>query len=590
MHGKDPTAWQTWNADVFKKARAENKLIFVSIGYFSCHWCHVMQRESYQNAKIAGKLNRYFIPVKVDRELHPALDAKLIAFVQATRGYSGWPLNVFITPDGYPLVGFVYLQPDNFNKLLDNLQLQWQLNHAGLSDNARKAAKALEKPSYSLGTQFEAGLNTKLISAYIKACLTKGDDMQGGFGQQNKFPNVPQMLALLQAYQSKKTPALKNFLLLTLDQMASQGLFDQLRGGFYRYTVDTHWQTPHFEKMLYDNAQLSELYILAAQIFSRPDYQRIAIRTLDFMQQEMLDKRGALIASLSAVDDKNVEGGYYLWSDALLKKLFSAKELKVIRLLWNMKRPAPLTEGHLPVIAYSAAEAAKLLKLPEAQVQAVLNKARTILLQQQAKRKLPKDNKLLAAWNGLALRTFSLAAQLKHKRAKQYQQIATGIRNYLLSELWDGKDLIRARSGSGSGAKALASATLEDYAYVSWGLYTWASLNNKQDDLRLVQKILNRAWQRFYSKKGWRLTDDELIVYGGEESVMSDSALASPSAILSRVSLQLGMRLQDKQLMQKSLSALNTSIDILKSDPYWFATQIRTIDDYQSNTLMDKFK
>ncbi len=581
MHGSDATAWQTWGPEVFKKAKKENKLIFVSIGYFSCHWCHVMQRESYQNKTIAGILNKHFIPVKIDRELRPALDGKLISFVQATRGYSGWPLNVFITPDGHPLVGFVYLPAKDFLGFINRIELKWKKNFAAYSLSAKNAALALSEPAKSLGAKFKATLGATLMSAYAQAALKRGNNMSGGFGQKTKFPNVPKLLAVLSSLKNKKNKELDDFFKLTLEQMSSQGLFDQIRGGFYRYTVDTQWQIPHFEKMLYDNAMLADIYIQAAKHYKNPKYKIIALRTLDYMLKEMLHKSGALIASLSAVDNKNVEGGFYIWHDTLLTKIFSKSDLKIIKLAWGMNRPPPLTDGHLPVIAYTEIEVAKKLKLDLNKVRQVLRKARKRLLQEQTKRVIPKDTKLLAGWNGLALRAFSLAGKMKHPKAKLYQKTALGIKNYLLTKLWDGKDLFRARTDKGK----IGNASLQDYAYVAQGLYTYASMYNQDKDYVLLKKIVNQAWSRFYTKTGWRLADNLLIAYGGNDVIVSDSALYSSAAMLARVTLQLSLKIKDNEMRDRALRSLNISLKELESDPYWFATHIRTIHDYQIGRL-----
>ena len=262
MHGQDPVAWQQWGPKVFERARRENKLVFVSIGYFSCHWCHVMQRESYRNPEIARFINRHYIPVKVDRELRPALDTRLIEFVQQTRGYSGWPLNVFVTPEGYPLVGLVYLPPKNFLNLLTNLDRQWQQKRNELKRLARQYGENTGKPVRSDGPDFRMRVR-EYYGLFIAEALSLGDDMAGGFGKQNKFPQSPQLLALLRAYELKPDKRVERFLRLTLDQMANRGLHDMLRGGFYRYVVDPSWDIPHFEKMLYDNAQLVEVYFRA---------------------------------------------------------------------------------------------------------------------------------------------------------------------------------------------------------------------------------------------------------------------------------------------------------------------------------------
>ena len=308
MHGRDPVRWQPWNKQVVEQARQQDKLLFVSSGYFSCHWCHVMQRESYQNDTIAALLNKHFIPVKVDRELNSALDSHLIDFVTHTQGQAGWPLNVFITPDGYPLVGFTYAPPDNVIKILTSLEKEWRGKKQELKALAKAASDELSAAEVALSSTLPSDLAIGMMDIFVNQNFSYSDDMQGGYGQENKFPSVPKLATLLAIYQRKPNEQIKQYLHLTLHNMASQGLRDQLGGGFYRYVVDPGWQVPHFEKMLYDNALLAELYYKAAIVLEEPAYRTIANETLDFILKELNTSSAAYAASLSAVDDKGVEG------------------------------------------------------------------------------------------------------------------------------------------------------------------------------------------------------------------------------------------------------------------------------------------
>ncbi|MCP4994799.1 MAG: thioredoxin domain-containing protein, partial [Gammaproteobacteria bacterium] len=296
-------------------------ILFISSGYFACHWCHVMQQESYQNAQIAALLNTNYIPVKVDRELQPALDAHLIDFVQRTRGSAGWPLNVFLTPEGYPLLGLTYAPQAQFQGLLEKLKTIWETRADELKLTARKASGG--QSSVSRQTTVEsidpAGLHLKLVTM----ALTMGDEMEGGFGRQNRFPMAPQWQVLLERLEQGPDEPLHELIELTLDQMANQGMRDHLAGGFFRYTVDPGWQTPHYEKMLYSQALLSRLYLQAAKVLQRDDYKTVARDTLDFTLKVFAGREGGFIASLSAVDPNNVEGGGYLWHTQALQRLLT---------------------------------------------------------------------------------------------------------------------------------------------------------------------------------------------------------------------------------------------------------------------------
>ena len=336
MHGDDPVHWQEWNSDVVARAKAENKLLFVSIGYFACHWCHVMQKESYQAEDVAKILNDKFISVKVDRELNPALDARLIEFVNRTRGYSGWPLNVFITPEGYPLFGMVYLPHDDFKALIGKLTSYWNEDSAGLLADAKQAASELAPKLIDLDRTGLTAASEKVGEVLVEHTMQRADQFMGGFGEQSKFPVVPRVDALLEQYANNHDEKLGKFLRRTLDSMQKYGLNDSLGGGFFRYTVDPQWRVPHFEKMLYDNALLASLYFRAAEVFGSNKYRATALATTAFMRDTLGTKSGGLVASLSAVDDKNVEGGYYLWNREEVKGLLNKKEWAVAEPAWSL--------------------------------------------------------------------------------------------------------------------------------------------------------------------------------------------------------------------------------------------------------------
>ena len=317
LHGADPVAWQEWGPEVLQRARRENKLILLSSGYFSCHWCHVMQRESYRDAEIAELLNERFIPVKIDRELEPALDKRLMAYAQATLKRGGWPLNVFMSPDGLPVYAVLYQPAEPFMGLLQRLEIVWQEQSARIRELALAERGPVSLPDSQPHVDPErAGTLQRLA---VEAIMAMGDDLQGGFGQSNKFPSAPQLDFLLESLDDSRNPEVIDFLELTLDAMADYGMRDQLGDGFFRYVVDPAWDIPHFEKMLYDNANLARLYLKAGHVLDKPYYTKVARGTLNFMTREMANDKGVLYASFSAVDDRDVEGGYYLWKTQQLK-------------------------------------------------------------------------------------------------------------------------------------------------------------------------------------------------------------------------------------------------------------------------------
>lgn len=555
LHGADPVAWQDWNEAAVTRARREGKLLYLSIGYFSCHWCHVMQRESYRNAEIARYLNDRFVPVKIDRELEPALDARMSEFAENTRGMSGWPLNVFLTPDGHPLYALLYAPPSEFLGTLRKLQDLWQRD----PDALRRLARAEARPAHGPGPpRIDAARMRAYARQTVDSALAQADTIHGGFGEQSKFPSVPILEFLLAQYTIAPTPALAEVLTHTLDAMAHQGLRDHVGGGFFRYTVDPGWKTPHFEKMLYDNALLARLYLRAAAALRRPAYAAIARETLDFMRSEMRDPSGAFIASLSALDAQGVEGGYYLWDADALAAVLDPRERELYRGAYGMHDAPPFDAGYLPIPAQAG---------PEAGNGAVLEPARAKLKAARAKRELPRDTKRLAGWNGLALAAFAEAAQ--RTGDDTYRATAAGIREYLWRKLWDGKRLRRAVEDG----RAVGAAALEDYAYVAEGLLAWARLTNSADDYERARSVTRVAWALFYTARGWRLGEQGWLAAEPGQDIVADGPLPSPSAVVIAVSLALGDR-GTRDLRRRALAALNSGHELLKEDPFWYATHV----------------
>jgi uncharacterized protein YyaL (SSP411 family) len=568
LHGSDPVAWQAWDEEAIVRSKAENKPLFISSGYFSCHWCHVMQAESYKNAEIAKILNAYFIPIKIDRELESALDQRLMDYAQATLKQGGWPLNVFLSPDGLPLYAVLYQPKEQFQNILVKLAQAWVGNSAKIRDLALKERVPVTFPDAK--PELDAPNVQNLVDATINHILSRADDFQGGFGSSNKFPSTPQLFFLLEQQQVFKSKRVDAFLRLTLDVMASGGMMDQLSGGFYRYSVDPAWDIPHFEKMLYDNANLARVYLHAGQILNEPRYTAIATRTLDFMIDNMAGDHGALVAAFSAVDNESIEGGYYLWTQKELGSLLNTQQLSVFNTAWNMDRRNELEKGNHLRNFKPIDQIAEVTGLTEEQVQTHLNAAHLTLLTAREQRILPVDDKFLTAWNGLALTVFAEAGQLLDNNT--YQEQAAHIKTFILSELWDGKQLTR---GLAKG-QAVGSAAIEDYAYLAQGLLAYAQGTQQQEDYLLVDDILQQAWSRFYQNNAWSRADGALLPAVDGEELMQEGASASPAAVILQTSIALAAKQSrfSSKYQSKILSALNRGHNELTQAPFWFATQV----------------
>lgn len=585
MHGQDPTAWQEWGPEAFDLARREGRLLFVSVGYFACHWCHVMQRESYQNPEIAALLNQHFVPIKIDRELLPDIDQRLMDFAERTRGRGGWPLNVFLTPEGYPVLALLYTPADRFLRQIQFLNQQWQRRPDQISDIAKQAQAALatqiaEEQATEDG---KAMSRDALRNAYVRRALSVADELSGGFGNQAKFPSAPQLDTLLSLYaemgpDQHYREEIHDFLDTTLDRMSRLGLHDEIAGGFFRYTVDPDWHTPHYEKMLYDNAQLAAVYVRAAEVLAEPRWLKVAKSTLDFLLRELAlspgDATQGFAASLSALDKTGHEGGGYLWTPAELASLLTPEQQALAGALWGMQGKPEHDGRFLP------RRVGDLADYPESAV-AMLRERLFVARQQRA---LPRDNKILVAWNAQALRAFAL--YLKQHDSAPYRQAAQDLYGLLT------RDILAKPTGVDSLRNALDAsgdrAALADYAYLAralldWALLDWAEVNQadirpgakseaKLEAIRLSETLVRAAWAQFHSPEGWRLSHDALLNYGVARRVPPDGAMPSAAAVLMEAASRLLAQGRLQDLSEDLAQALEQARGWTGKHPFWGAS------------------
>ena len=584
LHAGDPVHWREWSSELVAQADSEDRLIFVSVGYFACHWCHVMQRESFSDPDAAALLNAHYISVKVDRELDPALDAQLLRFVQATLGHAGWPLNVVLTPDGIPLFGFTYLPVADFTRLMEQIVSQWAADRESLAGAARRVSDMLESAggAHSGGAMDAAGVRA-LADAFTQQASEAADGLAGGFGQQQKFPSAPQLALLVDLQRREPVEELAEFLRLTFGAMASLGLRDQLGGGFFRYVTDPGWQVPHFEKMLYDNALLAELYFAAADVLDEPAFETVALDTVEFMVRELQSPRGGFYSSLSAVDAQGAEGGYYLFEAADLDRVLDHEERRVAGVAWGLDGVPRLEHGFLPIqSAESGQEVARIAGLAPETAAARLESARTRLLELRGRRELPRDEKRLAGWNGLALSALSRASL--RRGGARFEPSARGVARFLAEALWDGTTLVRARGAAGANreanrgaAETVTTATLQDHAYVARGMIAFAKAHGQEAHWEIARRLVEDAWARFRTPDGWRLSDAQGLPYAGVEPAIADGPMPSPSAVLLDSAMDVANHFDDEALRARARAALLADHAGLRETAFFHATRVRTL-------------
>ncbi len=569
LHGSDPVAWQDWNAKVLEKAQADDKLILISSGYFACHWCHVMQKESFKDKEIAALMNKHYIPVKLDRELHSALDDYLMDYTERTNGQAGWPLTVFLTPEGYPLIGATYMQPDQFQQVLQKLQLTWDSERDKTRELARRATLALSANAQNTA---EPVMNFPQIAQhYLQQIMMVADPLAGGIGHESKFPLEAQLLAVLTLRASLpiEVPGLDQWVELTLDNMAKFGMRDHLKEGFFRYTVDPSWEVPHFEKMLYNQAQLARVYLMAGQIYGREDYLGMARLALDFASSDMREQKGQYISSLSAIDENDIEGGSYLWTDEELLAQLGREDAELAKAYWSMQGFAALPAGFLPMQGESVAALAEKSGVTEVQMFERLAQIKNTLLQRRAIRMPPRDEKVLAAWNGLMLGSLALAAQQfpESDYAAQASELAYGLRD----RLWQNGRLWRSEEAG----KAVGQTGLDDYAYLIQGLDYLSYISSDPVLIEWRDQLIQQAWQRFYGASGWRKTDQQLLPGLGATPAHADASLISASATLIRVSL----RSADPQIREMAIEAAQRARPMTQAEPYTYVSHLLALGE-----------
>ncbi|MDJ0832904.1 MAG: DUF255 domain-containing protein [Gammaproteobacteria bacterium] len=570
LHAEDPVDWQVWGDKVLHQAQAEDKLIFVSIGYFSCHWCHVMQRESYADPEVGKLMNQHFISVKVDRELRPELDRRLVQFVEEVRGVAGWPLNVFLTPEGYPLTGFTYLPRASFVDVIDQLVEQWQQRR----DEITPAAKSyFEQTEYHENRATLVNLpdqhRAKVLDAFVSQAMLIADELQGGFGQTQKFPSYPQFNALLEAIRLRPDidPDVIDFAQLTLDVMASRHLMDHVNDGFFRYVTDPDWQTPHFEKMLYDNAQLAALYLDAESLWPGRGYADIALRTIDFIQRFLADPAGGYYSSLSAVDTDDIEGGAYYWSREQLRASLTADEYQ--RLLESQAIEPAASEPLLlkPLIGIGSASG-----------QVAVNQRIRARLQAAPRPLMPVDDKKLASWNALTLK--ALVKAVAYDNSASNRQRAQQLYRFISRQFIQGQgEQLRVIRFAGQGQSA--ETTLEDYAQLAHALQLYANQLQDQQAQSLATQLVQQAFAQYYQAPRWLQDRQSLIPGDRGQLLIQDGVLQSPlSLLLETVLLQSG---GDQQLLASSRElAGRLTRDVLET-PYYYGSGILLFDQTGAN-------
>ena len=477
QHAENPVDWYPWGEEAFAEARARDKPIFLSVGYSACHWCHVMEHESFEDETTAALMNECFVSIKVDREERPDVDAIYMDAVQALTGRGGWPMSVFLTPDAVPFYGGTYL-PDkprygspSFTDVLTRIAELWDTRREEILSAGSNLAEEMRRQALSGLSAAPEPLDTETLGVAVSGLSQSFDRRNGGWGDAPKFPQPAVVEFVLRRYLATGDEALLEMVKRTLDAMRRGGIYDQLGGGFHRYSTDQIWLTPHFEKMLYDNAQLARLYLHAWQVTVDDSYRRVAEETLDYVAREMLDESGGFYSAQDA-DSEGEEGRFFVWTPQDIAAAIEGSsanpeaDARLFMDAYGVSEAGNFEGRSILFVARTAAEVAVEQGVDVADIDARLARVRGALLSVREKRVKPGlDDKVLAGWNGLMLAAFAEAARVLER--DDYRKIARGNADFLLSQMRDSRGrMLRTWKGG----RAKLNAYLEDYANVADGL------------------------------------------------------------------------------------------------------------------------
>jgi uncharacterized protein YyaL (SSP411 family) len=581
LHAHNPVDWYPWGDEALAKAKAEKKLIFLSIGYSSCYWCHVMERESFMDEEIAALLNKHFVCIKVDREERPDIDE---VYMQALQIYlqllgakqgGGWPLSMFLTPDAKPLMGGTYFPPRDregqtgFLTVIQRVHQawtaepeKWQKTGDSLADYVADSLK--QQPLVNVPK-----LEQPLVTAVLRGLAARFDKDYGGFGfdpanpRQAKFPEPPTLTFLLDQAQ-RGSEAARTMLAVTLDHIARGGIHDHVGGGFHRYSTDRFWRVPHFEKMLYDNAQLVSLYARAHELTGRADFRRVVDRAIAFVLRELRDAGGGFYSAIDAETDAE-EGRFYVWERKEVTEALSPTEYSLWAGVYGIDGEPNFEGKYIPLLASPLPELAAERQLSEDALVGALAPARAKLLAARDKRQRPlTDTKILAGWNGLMIRGLADAGRILKNDA--YTEAAARGADFVLGNMRDDKGrLLRSHSAG----RARLPGYLDDYAYFIDGLIALHAATADPRWLKAAGELMTVQLALFWDERlgGFFYTSSEHEQLIARSKLSNDGVTPSGNSVSVNNLLYLAKALERPEYVDRATKCLESAAPMLEEYP-----------------------
>jgi uncharacterized protein len=496
QHAHNPVDWFPWGEEAFEKARSENKPVLLSVGYSACHWCHVMAHESFEDEEIAKLMNENFVNVKVDREERPDVDQIYMNAVQMMTHHGGWPMTVFLTPDGVPFYGGTYFPPQDrynmpgFPKVLIGVAEAYRDRKDDILETGTSLVNELRRLSATSGSDYS--IETELLDAAYIGIIRNYDSINGGFGGAPKFPPAMTLEFLLRTHARTGNQEALEMVRYTCEKMANGGMYDQLGGGFHRYSTDARWLVPHFEKMLYDNALLSRLYLHYFQVSQDPKARETAEGILDYVMREMTGPAGGFYSTQDA-DSEGHEGKFFVWDIKEIRDALSETQADLFCSYYNITESGNFEDKNIPNVTRPLEELASGYNVPVAALEESLKESRCKLFELRETRVKPdRDEKILTAWNGLMTASFAEAGVILNR--PDYTNAARRNAEFVLSNLRRDGTLLRTWKDG----VAKFNAYLEDYAFLSEGLVTLYETTGEfrwlTEAIRLTERMIEEFW------------------------------------------------------------------------------------------------
>ena len=581
QHANNPVDWYPWGEEALQRSKNEDKPILLSIGYSACHWCHVMERESFEDEATALLMNEYFVSIKVDREERPDLDAVYMEAVQMLTGSGGWPMTVFLTPEGKPFYGGTYFPPvDRFNmpgfpRLLESVARSYRDSRSEIDRVTNQITEQLGRTGQI--PKGDSPVTVETLHQAYTVLATNFDYQNGGHGTAPKFPQAMNLEVLLRYYRHGYNDRALEMVDLTLEKMAQGGIYDQIAGGFARYSTDAYWLVPHFEKMLYDNALLSRLYLHAHQATGRGMYRRIAEETLDYILREMTGPEGGFYSATDA-DSEGEEGKFFVWTPAEIEAVLG-DEAGIFSGFFGVTQAGNFEGNNILNIKQKASDYARQQGIALERLVDVVERGKNSLLTEREKRVHPLlDDKVLASWNGMMLRSFSEAGSALSR--EDYLDAAIKNASFLLETMRPHGKLLRTyRAG-----QAKLPGFLEDYSFVADGLLALYEATFNQRWLAASVDLADRMIQLFWDDGVGGFYDtsiehDQLVVRPRD---VLDNAQPCGGSVATEVLLKLAVITGNEEYRVKAATPLRTLKDLMGRAPAGTGQWLAALDFYVS--------